>query len=96
MVTVDEFNRSQAIKRASGATTGQSRGPAGMTIREAKRDPRIRQTFQTGDTSSKDSSTQTKTTTTIEITIATMRVAKTTKTRSYTSEYPPPPHFWLR
>jgi len=64
MVTVAEFNRSQAIKRASGATTGQSRGPAGMTIREAKRDPRIRQTFQTSDTSSKDSSTQTKTTTT--------------------------------
>ena len=70
MVTVAEFNRSQAIRRASGATTGQSRGPAGMTFREAKRDPKIKQTFQTGDTSSTDKSTKTTTKTTTNKKIA--------------------------
>ena len=56
MVTVAEFNRRQQSKNS-----GQSVGPAGMTIREAKRDPRISQTFQTGDTSSTDKSTKTTT-----------------------------------
>ena len=48
MVTVDEFNRSQAIKRASGASTGtgQSGGPAGMTFVESVSNPNIGVTQQ--------------------------------------------------
>ena len=48
MVTVDEFNRSQAAKRLSGATTGtgQSGGPAGMTFTESVSNPNIGVTQQ--------------------------------------------------
>ena len=48
MVTVAEFNRSQAAKRLSGATsgTGQSGGPAGMTFTESVSNPNIGVTQQ--------------------------------------------------